>query len=361
MIRDFISEKLIYILAPVLAVAIAALCTPMIAEFGRIIGAVDIPDGKRKLHTGIVPRIGGIAVYAAFAIVSAAVMMYKYGYFPDSYAIILVGSACIMLLGFLDDVFDLPALMKFSFEVVIAVFTVLFGGTFDYLTVFGTTVVFGVWGIPITVFWLVLLTNSINLIDGIDGLATGTSSLALLALAVSAVIMGDDVNALIAVALFGATMGFLPYNSNPASIFIGDCGALTLGYIMGCISIFGFFKAQAFFTLVIPSIIFALPLFDAVIIFFKRLFMGVNPFKGDRLHIQFIMLDLGFSVKQSVAILYVSSAVLAAAAILFIKFKLVALTLVFMTFEFLFFLKHAPSLKKKNVKPPAAESEGSRG
>ena len=175
--------------------------------------------------------------------------------------------------------------------------------------------VLGWLAIPVTVLWIVGITNSVNLIDGLDGLAVGVSTIASTTMFVVALLVSEGNVALLLAALMGACVGFMPYNLNPAKIFMGDTGALLLGYVLSTVSVVGMFKTYALVTFVVPILALFLPLFDTVCAFFRRILRGQSPMHPDRGHLHHRLIDMGLSQKQAVAILYSLSAVLGLCAV----------------------------------------------
>ena len=169
--------------------------------------------------------------------------------------------------------------------------------------------------VPVTILWIVGITNSVNLIDGLDGLAVGVSTIASTTMFVVALLVSEGNVALLLAALMGACLGFMPYNLNPAKIFMGDTGALLLGYVLSTVSVVGMFKTYALVTFVVPILALALPLFDTVCAFFRRLLRGQSPMHPDRGHLHHRLIDMGLSQKQAVAILYSLSAILGLCAV----------------------------------------------
>jgi UDP-GlcNAc:undecaprenyl-phosphate GlcNAc-1-phosphate transferase len=169
---------------------------------------------------------------------------------------------------------------------------------------------------PLTVFVILLIVNAMNLIDGLDGLACGVSAISSLSLLIVVLLHGDLVSTVLCAIMLGACLGFLPFNSNPARIFMGDTGALFLGYSFAVLSVQGVFKLHAVLSFLVPLMIFALPLFDMIFAIVRRLCAGKSPFAADRGHIHHRLIDMGFTQKQSVAIAYVLTGILGLAAVL---------------------------------------------
>ncbi|MBQ3176808.1 MAG: undecaprenyl/decaprenyl-phosphate alpha-N-acetylglucosaminyl 1-phosphate transferase, partial [Clostridia bacterium] len=178
-------------------------------------------------------------------------------------------------------------------------------------------VMLGIWKYPVTILWIVGLTNAINFIDGLDGLACGISAISSISLTLVLLLSGDMVNAFITGVLAASCMGFLPYNANPARIFMGDTGALFLGYAMAVMSVQGVFKLHAVLAFLVPLAIFALPLGDTVFAVLRRICAGKSPFAADRGHLHHRLVDMGFTQKESVKILYAICAMFGLIAVFF--------------------------------------------
>ena len=337
--------NIVYLIIIVAAFLFSCLLTPLMRRYAIKFGIVDKADGKRKFQKKPIAYLGGIAIAVSFLAVCLAVGFFTQ-FYDARYTVILAGSVLILALGFLDDLFDLNPFVKFFGQIAVATLTAVVGGAVEYVAIFGVYVGFGALSVPITVLWIVLVTNSVNLIDGLDGLACGVSVFSLMALFLSALIIGDEMCAVLACALCGAALGFLPYNLYPASIFMGDAGALFLGYVMSCISVFGFFKGQALFSIVVPSLILALPVTDAIALFFTRLSKGRSPFSADRLHIHHKLLDMGLTPRQAVHVLYALSSLFSISAIVYIKHKILAVGIAVLTFALMALIKFLPRLPK---------------
>ncbi len=337
--------------ALITAFVITLAMTPLAGKLAAVCGCYDRPDGTRKLHKKPVPYFGGLSILLGFVLSAVLFSLLMLGAIPQSIAVMVIGGMSICFVGVIDDMYDMPSLLKFFFQIVISAFTAYFGGAIEYTTLFDKTIVFGVFSIPVTVLWMVLIINAVNLIDGLDGLASGVSALESFALLITSVVMGNTVCIIASAALCGAVLGFLPYNANRATIFMGDAGSMLIGYIMACISVFGLFKAQALFSIVVPALIFALPILDTVVAFFRRIAKGQSPFKADRSHLHHKLIDNGFTPKQSVIAIYCASAVFCVASILFMKYKIFSAVLVLLDLLFLEILKHWKEIFRGKKKP----------
>ena len=289
--------------------------TPLVKRLAWRVGAIDVPKDSRRIHKQPIPRLGGLAIFIGF-IISVALL----ADIDRQVRGILFGAVVIVITGVIDDIRPLHALIKFALQIVAALIAVFHGVDIEIFSnpnIFSAAqfVSLGYFSIPITVLWIVAITNSVNLIDGLDGLAVGVSTISAIVMLVIALMVGDMNVAVITAALIGACLGFLPHNFNPAKIFMGDTGALLLGYVLATVSIIGLFKFYAVVSLAVPFLVMALPLFDTAFAFLRRLVRGQNPMSPDRGHFHLRLLDMGLSQKQAVATLYAISGLLGIAAV----------------------------------------------
>ncbi len=352
---------LLFSLAALLCAFLASFfTTPYAKRLAVRCNCLDVPDGKRKMHDVPIPYFGGLSIFFGFGISALAFSLLWTGCVPVDIAVMLIGGACISFVGILDDMYDVRATYKLVAQIAVAAFTAYFGGAIEYTTILGFSIRLGIFAFPVTVLWIVLIINAVNLIDGLDGLASGVSALESFALLITSLVMGNPACALTSAALCGAVLGFLPYNSNRASIFMGDAGAMLIGYIMACISVFGLFKSQALFSIVVPALIFALPIMDTVVAFFRRICKGQNPFRADRQHLHHKLLDSGFDARQSVIAIYVASAVFCIASILYMRFPWLAFSLVAVDILFLELLKYRKKISEKLSKGRSADASAQK-
>lgn len=318
-----------------LAIAIAYALTPLVIRLARRIGWLDVPKDKRRMHHHPIPLLGGLSIIAAFllsiGITTLILGQFSNYYNPRIFALlrqILPGALLIAAVAFLDDRFNLPPLPRLGVQFVAAGIAVALGVRIQFLS--GSVRIFGVYAfslpgwlsILITLLWIVGMTNAMNWIDGLDGLAAGISTIASVTLLVLATLQGRPqlYVAILTAALAGGCLGLLPYNKNPAKIFMGDTGAMFLGYTLGIISIQGLFKFYTAITFAIPVLILALPIFDTASAIIRRLIEGKSPLAADRSHIHHKLIDMGLSQKQAVAFLYSVSGTLSVIAVLFTVF-----------------------------------------
>jgi UDP-GlcNAc:undecaprenyl-phosphate/decaprenyl-phosphate GlcNAc-1-phosphate transferase len=285
--------------------------TPLVKKIALTIGATDSPD-QRKVHQKIMPRLGGLAIYISFMFGFMVLDLVNTATTP-----IIIGSMIIIITGILDDKFQLPAKIKLSGQ-LLAAFVVVFNGVvIDYVNLpFGGQLDLGYFSIPLTILWIVGITNAINLIDGLDGLAAGVSSIALITIAGMALLKGDPFVFAISLLLLGSTLGFLVHNFHPAKIFMGDTGSLFLGFMISILSLLGF-KNVTMVSLVIPIIILGVPISDTFFAIIRR-FVNKSPISApDKSHLHHCILRLGFTHRQTVLLIYAMAALFGLAALIF--------------------------------------------
>lgn len=286
--------------------------TPVMRRFAIRVGAIDIPRDNRRMHSKPIPLMGGLAIFFSFTM-----GMVTFVPMDASNLGLLGGAAIIVALGVVDDIAPLRAGEKLLLEILAALVPVFCGAVIEKVAWFDVFIYFGDWSIPITVLWIVAITNAINLIDGLDGLACGISAISSLALLVVSVLSLHNQTIILAAAvLAGACLGFLPYNRHPAKIFMGDVGALFLGYVLSVISIQGFFKVNAMIAFVAPFLVLGIPILDTVFAIIRRLLRGQHPFASDRQHFHHRLIDMGLNQSQAVAVMYAVSALLGVSAVL---------------------------------------------
>ena len=263
------------LLAMGVAAVVSFLATPMVKNLAYKVGAIDVPKDNRRMHKVPIPRLGGLAIFLAFllsVLVFAKIDRQMQG--------ILLGATMIVVLGVMDDIMALNALPKLIVQILAAGIAVYHGCVIQFVSnpnVFSsmTYLNLGWWSYPITIIWIVAITNAVNLIDGLDGLAVGVSAISTASITVIALMVAETNVAVVLAALFGACLGFIPYN-----------------------------------------IILGVPIFDICFAFLRRIAKGQNPMKADRGHVHHRLIDMGFSQKQAVAISYMLAAILGLAAVL---------------------------------------------
>ncbi|MBR4720317.1 MAG: undecaprenyl/decaprenyl-phosphate alpha-N-acetylglucosaminyl 1-phosphate transferase [Clostridia bacterium] len=310
-------ETIFLILTFVTSFAFSFASTPIVYRLAYKIGAIDVPKDGRRMHKKPVPRLGGLAIIFGFT-----VSICCFAHFSRELIATLCGAFIIAVMGVIDDCKNLSAKRKFVIQ-IIAALVVIIGGNIR-ITVLTNPNIFSenpyivlpMWlSVITTVLWIVFITNAVNFIDGLDGLAAGVSAIMSVSLVFIALRIQEYSSAIIGLALMGACFGFLPFNFNPAKIFMGDTGSTFLGFILATLSIQGVFKSYAIITFAVPLLILGLPLFDALFAMIRRIWRGQSPMVADRGHLHHRLIDMGFSQKQTVFILYAISGVLGITAV----------------------------------------------
>ncbi|MBR6209045.1 MAG: undecaprenyl/decaprenyl-phosphate alpha-N-acetylglucosaminyl 1-phosphate transferase [Oscillospiraceae bacterium] len=301
--------------ALLLAGAVVALSVPAVRALAMRVGAVDRPDKSRRVNTVPVPRLGGLAIFLGFL---GGVL--AFADLPGSVEGILLGSVLIVLLGTADDILDLKPWIKLLVQTLAAGIAVASGVEIRILTnpgVLDGVIPLGSLSVPLTLLWIVGITNALNLLDGLDGLAAGVAGIGCASMLVVSLFLPEvsDVSVLLG-ALGGACLGFLPYNRNPASIFMGDSGSLLLGYVLSTVSVLGLLKMYTVVTFTVPLLVLALPLSDTVFAVVRRLLRKESPLQADMGHIHHRLLAMGLSQKQAVWLLYGVSVLMGLGAVL---------------------------------------------
>ena len=307
-----------YGMAFFVALAVALFVTPLVIKLAFKTGALDKPDA-RKVHKKPIPRIGGLGIYTAFMIAMGVYL--SSNELPEDVASgmvgLMLGGTLIVILGLIDDYTNLPAKVKLLGQIICAAVAVGFGVRIDYITdPFGDIMyLYDYVTIPGSIFWMVGLTNTVNLIDGIDGLAAGVSTIASVTIFLVALQQDIFLVAVVTAALAGSAFGFLWYNFNPAKIFMGDTGSMFLGFMLSGISIIGAVKSATTIALIVPILALGLPILDTTFAIVRRYRGGVPIFKPDKGHLHHRLLNLGFTQRQAVLLMYVISAILGFSAI----------------------------------------------
>lgn len=336
----------IYSWAFAVALIVAFAITPLVILLAKKTGAMDAPNA-RKVHKKPIPRIGGLAIYAGF-MASIIFVVIKYGLdaemIRETFGLMLSGTL-IVALGLVDDYKNLPAKIKLLGQICAAAMLVLvFDVRIDFVTdPFGDYIYLDNFpiphlAIPVTMFWLVGLTNTVNLIDGLDGLAAGVAAIASFTILLVALEQGFILVAVMTAALAGAAVGFLKYNFNPAEIFMGDTGSMFLGFMLAGISVTGAVKSVATIALVVPIFALGLPILDTTFAIVRRVRGGVPIFKPDKGHLHHRLLSVGFTQRQAVLLMYVISALfgLSAIALTAVSYQ-IAILILFIVFTAIFY------------------------
>ena len=291
-----------HIIGTIIAYIFGVFLVPLVIAFSKKEGLVDLPN-ERKIHKIPVSRLGGVAIWASTMLTFLSLIFLSYYPYGSLLSGILLGSSLMFLLGLVDDVYNLDAKFKLFIQLSIATVVYLLGVKINSLPFLGG-IDLGFWSYPITLLWIVGISNAVNFIDGVDGLAGSVITVNSITLAIIAIAMtpSNPIVALIGFILAGSMLAFLTYNFNPAKIFMGDSGALFSGFLLATISIVGVMKA-ATLTLLLPFVVLAVPIMDIVFSSTRRICKGKSPFVADAEHIHHKLLHAGFSQKKTVLIL----------------------------------------------------------
>lgn len=334
----------------VIGFAIAFVCTfvatPFVRKLAIKIGAMDVPKDDRRMHTKPIPRMGGLAIFIGiivaviFNIISANIE--KTGiFFDEKIFAYLAGAVIIVIMGIIDDRKPIRAIYKLIIQIIAALIPILYGIKIGFIAnpfTPETYITLGFLEIPITILWIVGITNAINFIDGLDGLAAGISCISSLSMLFIFMITGQAMEAVfLAGILVGATLGFLPFNFNPAKIFMGDTGSNFLGYSLAVLSILGIAKTYTILSVIAPIIILAVPIFDTGFAIIRRLLKGQSPMQADKGHLHHKLIAAGLSTRQAVFVLYAICVLLGMLAIVLLEtslWKVIVLAIAILLFMY---------------------------
>ena len=300
------------LLAFAAALLVSLVTTPLVRRLALRYELKDHPH-ERKVHDKSIPHLGGIAIFLGFLSGFAV-----FWYFDKPLAMLIlnrfwgvfVGAFIIILLGIYDDIKGANFYQKFTGQILAAGFVVWSGYTITAITnPFGGQIMLGILAVPATILWIVSITNAINLLDGLDGLAAGVSIIVCFTLLLISYNTGSpnmmNVKVLVmTIILIGAIIGFLRYNFNPAVIFMGDTGSLFLGFTISCIALEGSYTAPTTVAILVPIIALGVPIIDMILAIYRRTRKGTHPFRADREHVHHKLLDLGMSHKNAVIVIY---------------------------------------------------------
>ena len=307
-----------YAVVFVLSLVVSLLATPLARRLAIRFDALDQGGGARRLHVGEIPRLGGVAIFLGFFVPVAALLLYDNriaAAFKEDLSLVLglfLGGAAIFALGVYDDLRGANSRQKFLVQFAVAAGMYALG--FEITVVanpFGDLIHLGWLSLPVTLLWIVGISNAMNLIDGLDGLAAGVAFFALATVFGVAFVQGSVVMIVLATALGGAVLGFMPYNMNPARIFMGDSGSLFLGFVLAITSVKASQKSATAVSLLIPIVALGLPIADTFLAMLRRLVHGKSLFTGDKDHIHHRLIAKGLSQRNAALVLYASCLVLA--------------------------------------------------
>lgn len=318
-----------YIYGFLISMVLSYLITPSVMKLAWKIGAIDEPGDARRVHKKPMPRLGGLAIYIAFLIAGLLTLPIK----QESIQGILIGATVIVIVGILDDIYNLPAKVKLLGQIAAAGILVLFGIKVQIITnPLGGMIILGKLAIPATLFWVVGITNTLNFIDGLDGLAAGISAIAAFTMMFVNLSLEQTNGVLVMAILAGAAIGFLPYNFNPAKIFMGDTGAMFLGFVLAAQAVEGAVKSATAIALIVPILALGLPIFDTAFAILRRFVNGKPLMQADKGHVHHRLIAIGLSQRQAVLFMYLISISLGICSLVLarvgIKQAMIALALV---------------------------------
>ena len=308
-----------YIIPFLAAFALTFIQMPFTIKLAKKKGFLDVPKDERRVHKEPIPVGGGIAM-----VISVTILMLYYLPINKSLIMTILASLVIALSGLYDDKEDLNPKLKFLFQILAGVLLILGGMKIEFVTnpfdSHDALLILNILSIPVTIFWVCGITNTINLIDGLDGLASGVSMICAISMFFITYKMGRYEVSTVCALVAGACLGFLPFNFNPAKIFMGDTGALYLGFMLSYISISGFLKQAAILMIFVPVLILGVPVFDTAFAMVRRKLSGKSMVEADKGHLHHRLLKMGLNQRQTVVILYSISAIFGILANLISRF-----------------------------------------
>ena len=329
------TDKTIIVLIALLCFAIplflSAVLTPVSIRIAPKIGAMDVPNDSRRMHKTAVPRFGGFAIFIATTATLLTIRFFIFPVVPERFTFdepiakltaIAIGGTLIYVLGFIDDLLKIKPVVKLIFEIVCASVVFFLGVRIPAIDLLDLNFAGGsieslITSYIVTVLWIVLITNTINLIDGLDGLAAGVTALAAFSIGYAAYLSGHWIVTLSMIACAGAAIGFLPYNFYPAKIFMGDSGALFLGFMLASISVIGPAKGATIVATIVPVLVLGVPIFDILFAVLRRLVHRQSIFSADRGHLHHQLSNIGMGQRRAVFMLYGISGIMGISAIIF--------------------------------------------
>ena len=315
-------DAYLYLIPLAVAFGVSALMTPLVKRLAISVGITDHPSERSINHRPNMPLLGGMAVGLGFAVGLAVAIRQIEPVLPAGHLFALaLGGALILATGIYDDRFGMNAWAKFSVQIVAAVLAIRFGYQIDHFTepFFHTSFVLPMWlSWAVTILWIVAITNAINLVDGLDGLAVGVAAIIVATLTFLAAQAGEVFGVCMGVAMLGALLGFLPFNFAPARIFLGDTGALFIGYVLSLLALEGY-RQVTLLTFVVPVLALAVPILDTTLSVVRRLLNHSRIFNADRLHMHHRMLESVGSARSAVLQLYILTAAFCLISLAFFK------------------------------------------
>jgi len=332
----------------VIAFILALFIVPIVRSVCLQKGLVDLPN-ERKVHKSPIPRLGGVAIWLCTILTFVILVFINWDYpYGNGLSGILVGGSIMFLLGFVDDLYDLSPKFKLVVQIGAALIAYLLGVKIEIIfNPFGGLFYLGWLSLPITLIWLVGISNAMNFIDGVDGLAGGVSTICAVTLAVVAIYTNQPISAVLASILAGSMMGFLVFNFHPARIFMGDSGALFAGFALAGLSVAGVLKSLTA-TILLPILILVVPIMDISFSVLRRLLKGSNLMQADAEHIHHKLLKAGFSHNRTVAVLYLVCAAAGGMAAILVGAERLYIIILLILFVLMLILSMFAKARKSN-------------
>ena len=352
------------ILSFIIAFAASFLLTPVSMRLAPKVGAIDIPKDGRRMHNKVMPRFGGLAIF--FGVLISMVLMLN---MSRKIMVIMAGGTAMFLLGTVDDIKTLRAGTKFAVQTLIAIAMYMCDIRVTFLSSFfgyGKAELSEVVCFIVTIIWIVGITNTVNLVDGLDGLAAGTTAIASLCIAYVGYIHGMYLSASALLALAGGALGFLPFNFYPSKIFMGDIGALFLGFMMSTLSVIGLTKQATVVAVIRPVLVMGFPIFDTLFAIIRRIINGRPIMEADRMHLHHRLITLGYGQRRATLMLYCVSGIMGVSAVtasrgLFVETLGLYSIAALMIYIFLTDANHYMPQIKNPEAPPLAECDKPEG
>lgn len=311
MFNDYLDEVFLMV---IVTFVFSALIMPFTNKVAHHIGAIDIPKDKRRVHTKPIPKLGGLGIFASFLF---GYMLF--GVQSVKMNAVLIGSFILIITGIIDDIKTLRAREELLGQILAALTITLYGDILlTNITVLGMNIEFGIFAYPITIFFILGCTNVIRLIDGLDGLSSGISSIFYLTIGIIAFFQGrvDTLEITLAFIMLGATMGFLVHNFNPARLFAGEAGSSFMGFIIAVISLLGY-KGTLLTSFLVPILILGVPILDTLFAILRRALKGKPIFEADKEHLHHQFLKMNFSHRGTVLVIYAINLLFSLASIFY--------------------------------------------
>ncbi len=343
-------QTIIYLKYFLISFFISTILNPLIIKISKRYRLYDIPN-NRKIHSTPISRLGGISIFSSF-IISFLLLMTKYkNQLTFNLSVYLIALSLSFILGFIDDLIGIRARYKFIFQIAVASIASSSGLLIKEFTFFKLfSLNFGLFAYPVTIIWILVFMNAVNLIDGMDGLASGIVAIASIFLIIIGIIMKIEIVTFISIIILGSILGFYIFNFPPAKIFMGDGGSYFLGFTYATIGLMGIKKSSLAALFIIPVVILSIPIADIIQVSFSRIKDRKNIFHADMNHLHHKLLNIGLSTKKILIILYTITIILGIISILIVKIpSQFSFTIFILIFLLMFLLFYIINISNKNI------------